>query len=530
MEIDTMSLHTSSTSADRARQLNVLVIDDDDHVRAALEQRLTAASMEVVACADGLEALARLRAGLSPDLIVLDLQMPEMSGWEFRVEQKKVPEWATIPVIVLSGDHSAQAEAIDATAYLTKPLEADVLISTVQRVCEDTQRRQALARASELNRLVSLGALVGGIAHEINNPLTFVFGSLDILQRQLVGLARPDLAAEPFSIATALRTLEHAKDGAERIAAVVRSASMFALADLESVDSVDVHDVLESSLQIASNEIRHGAHLVRAYGQVPHVLANPAKLGQVFLNLLLNAVYSIRDAQGRNHVLRISTALDGECVVVSITDSATTLDAGALACMFNPTTAITSGQTRMHFGLAVSREVVEEMGGRIEVETLQPKGTVFRVRLPSHTRSSFPPPAPRPPTRVKTGRASVVIIDDEPLMCELFAAMLSDAYDVAAFTSPRAALASILEGNFDVILCDVMMPELNGVDLYSRATRERPDVSERFVFVTGGAFTERARVFLRQTGRRTLRKPCERADLVAVIEQVLVSAERTQTH
>jgi two-component system, NtrC family, sensor kinase len=247
--------------------LKIMVVDDDEHVREALKLRLESSAGEVVCCATGAQALARLRQRALPDVIVLDLMMPDMDGWQFRIEQRKDPEWAAIPVVVMSGDHSAKAEAVDAAAYLTKPVDDEALVSTIARVARDAESKRAKARAAELDRIISLGTLIGGIAHEINNPLAFVFGSLDILQRQLVRLAAPQ-PVEPFSVASALRALENAKRGTERIAAVMRNASMFASADLESIEPIDVHEVLESSIQVASNEIRHGAHLVRSYASL----------------------------------------------------------------------------------------------------------------------------------------------------------------------------------------------------------------------------------------------------------------------
>jgi CheY-like chemotaxis protein len=513
------------------RRRKIMIVDDEEHAREALKLRLESRDDQVVCCAGGEEALAQLQMGSLPDLILLDLLMPDMDGWQFRIEQKKRPAWASIPVIVVSGDHSAQAEAVDAAAYLCKPLDEQELMQTVDRVAREADRNRALAQASELERLISLGSLIGGIAHEINNPLALLFGSIDVLQRQLVGLAQPAQASEPFSVAGALRALENARRSAERIAGVVQCASLFASADLESVESIDVHRVLESSIQVASNEIRHGAHLVRNYESLPHVRCNPARLGQIFLNVLLNAVYAIRDNGGRDHVIRVSTSLEESYVVVTITDSATELDAQTVARIFDPLSAATAGGARLHFGLAVSREVVQSMGGLIEVRTVEPQGVSFRILLPSdNSRSTYPPPAPKPPTRLASQRLPVMVIDDEPQLCELFSAMLSDQYDVAAFSSPRSALASMLQGNFAVIVCDVMMPELNGMEVYAQAIRERPELQERFVFVTGGAFTERARLFLRQTGRPTLRKPCSRSALLKVVGEVAATAAAQLQH
>jgi CheY-like chemotaxis protein len=142
------------------------------------------------------------------------------------------------------------------------------------------------------------------------------------------------------------------------------------------------------------------------------------------------------------------------------------------------------------------------------------------VTLPACERVSVPAPASRPPIRLTRQRSSVLVIDDEPLLCELLGAMLSEDYDVIAYSAPRAALAALLERDFDAVICDVMMPDLTGMELYDAAVRERPSLNERFVFITGGAFTERARLFLKQTGRPVLRKPCGRAELLEVVAHI----------
>jgi CheY-like chemotaxis protein/nitrogen-specific signal transduction histidine kinase len=505
----------------RAQRRRVMLVDDDDELRAALAFRLAAHCGDVVTYADAQEALEALRGGLHPDLIVLDLMMPGMDGWQFRVAQKSEPRLADIPVIVLSADGSAQAAAIDADAHLRKPIDGELLEQTVEEVATRAAARRAeRTRVEELQRLVSLGALLGGIAHEINNPLALVFGNLDILQRQLVGLVNPKRAAGPFSVAVAMRALERARDGAERVAAVVRSASIFASADLAGEETLDVHALLESAIQVASSEIRHGANLVRSYRDAPRVYGNPARLGQVFLNLLLNAVYAIHDEGGSNHVIRVSTECERECVIITVADSATCLDAEGTESMFDATSAAYARGPRLRFGLAVSRELVQEMGGSIEYLPSQPRGASFRVTLPACERVSLPAPPPKPPTRLRSERPTVLVVDDEALLCELLSAMLADRYEVSAFSSPRAALAALLEHDYDAVVCDVMMPTMTGMELFDAVVREHPRLAERFLFITGGAFTERARLFLKQTGRPVLRKPCARAELLEVIERI----------
>jgi CheY-like chemotaxis protein len=111
-----------------------------------------------------------------------------------------------------------------------------------------------------------------------------------------------------------------------------------------------------------------------------------------------------------------------------------------------------------------------------------------------------------------------MIVDDESMVCDALAALLARDYDVATFTDPHAALASMLDGPFDVFLCDLMMPELSGIDLYERLAAQRPELTERVIFLSAGVFTERARNFLATTRRAQLHKPVRRDELVDVIE------------
>lgn len=506
--------------------LRVMVIEDDHAVREGLGLLLEADGHSVVACSRAARALGHLREGPAPDLIVLDLLMPQMDGWEFRIEQKKEPRWASIPIIALSADRSAKARAIDAAAYLSKPIGDRLFLDTVRRVGREVLQGRSLARETEFHRLVSLGSLAGGLAHEVNNPLASVDGTLDLLQRQLVGLASPGHATEPFAVSNALRAVERAKEGIGRIADVMRCVSMFASADLDSIEPLDLHEVLESSLQVAANELRHCAELERDYDALAHVRGNPARLGQVFLNVLLNAVRSIRESGRREHTIRVSTTMDSDFAVVTIADSGATLGPESFKNVFDPLASVTAGKMGLHFGLAISREVVESMGGTIEVLPAEPVGTRFRMRLPSLSGITHAPPVRHAGSRAAAKRPAVLVVDDDPMICEVLAAHLSEAYDVAAFTSPRAALASMLDGNFELILCDVMMPGLNGMELFARAVRERAELEERFLFITGGAFTERTRVQLRESKRPILHKPCSRAELLETVHANITSVRQ----
>lgn len=499
----------------------IAVVDDDDDLAEAIAHILGRHGYASKCWTDARDALEHFKSGACPDLVLLDLLMPHMNGWEFRLALKRDPRLASIPVVAMSIDHSAQAAAIDVHAYLRKPFDDVLLLDTIDELISDTTSARRRARAAELDRLQSLGSLAAGIAHEVNNPLTFVLGNLELAQDKAAALQARLTGPEAFSMVGICQLLSRAQRGADRITDVVRRVSIFARADSATETGIDVLDVLESSLQLAANEIRHCARLERDLRSVSMVRGNPTELGQVFLNLILNAVRAIGEHESDNHVITVRTEMTalGE-VLVTIADTGLGTSPALSAPLFD--LSRTSRQRRL--GLAVSEELIRGMGGAIDFESTRHNGSIARVRLPAFSspvaRVTTAGPATRVPVR-KPGRACVLVVDDEPLMCELILELVGDAYDIATFTDPGAALASMLEGSFDVIFCDLMMPGVSGNDLYERVVTQRPELANKFVFISGGAFTERAREFLATTRLPQVSKPFTREALVNAIESQL---------
>jgi CheY-like chemotaxis protein len=251
------------------------------------------------------------------------------------------------------------------------------------------------------------------------------------------------------------------------------------------------------------------------------VRGNAIELGQVFLNLTLNAVRAIGEQPSDNHVITVRTAMTalGE-VLVTIADSGL----GSAPAIGTPLFDLSSATRQRRLGLAVSEELIRAMGGTLEFESSRHPGSIARVRLPALTAPPSPVSRPAPVKSVPTRRAErvcVLVVDDEPLMCELILDLIGDEYDIATFTDSRAALASILDGSFDVIFCDLMMPGLSGNELYERVLTQRPELASKFVFISGGAFTDRAREFLETTQLPQVQKPFTRKALVNAIESLL---------
>lgn len=523
------NVQVRDTCADQAgRPLQIMLVEDDDDLRKTVTRLFETSGFAVDGFRRATDALSQLHRGMSPDVILLDLRMPDMNGWQFRIAQKRERNAAEALLVVCSGDLSEQALAIDADAFLPKPLDAQVLLDTVQRLVDARLQERARARASKFDRLRSLGELVGGIAHEVNNPLAAVVGNLELAQERAEQLAEQLSGAQYANLLGLRDLLSSAQRGADRVADVVRSVSMFAHADTTVTTVLDVHEVLESSLQVASNQIRHCARLTRHYAPVPPVVGNAAQLGQAFLNLLLSAVHTIREQEGGEHEIEVRTET-GELgdAIVTISDTGQAGESSLRASIFDPCFPINERAASQGFGLAISRELIHVMGGSLEIETGPDMGSSVRVRMPRSlaapaSRATTVLPAPMVPTPYAGhARPKLLVVDDEPMICDLVSAMLEDVCDVSAFADSRAALTSLLDGTFDVVLCDLMMPDLTGMELYDRVVAERPELAQKFIFISGGAFADDALRFLANTTRPQLKKPFRRAELLRHIERLI---------
>jgi CheY-like chemotaxis protein len=191
-----------------------LVVEDDEAIRASLVEFLTEEGATLATAGHGREALDALRVGRRPDLILLDLMLPVMDGWEFRVAQRADPQFSTIPLIAMSADHSAKAHAIAADGYLAKPIDLPALVANIRGVL----RQNAEKRLAAADSTAAFAILAAEIAHEINNPLTYVLANLQVLADRFPAGSRDPERAELHDL------VADAVEGAERIRRVVKEA------------------------------------------------------------------------------------------------------------------------------------------------------------------------------------------------------------------------------------------------------------------------------------------------------------------
>lgn len=380
-----------------------------------------------------------------------------------------------------------------------------------------TDRARLQQQLTQTERLASLGTLAAGVAHEINNPLTVMTLGLEALGVRL-NKAAPRLEAE--SHADMMEILNELRSGVERVAGIVRELKSFSRADNESIGPTDVVTVLASAIRMTAHQIRHRARLSTEYGEVAWVVGDARRLEQVFINLLMNAAQAMPEGRAENRI-DIRTYTTNGRVAVEVRDNGVGISEENMNRIFDPFFTTKSVGEGTGLGLSITHEIVKRFGGEILFESELGKGTSVRVLLPVSTEQGATNSANESPLSERNEpRARILIVDDEASLLSSLRMLLNESHDVTTVTNGEAASALLLQGSpFDVVLCDVMMPGVSGMDLHARIAASRPDLVRRIVFMTGGACTDSAKNFLKTIANRVLQKPFGIADVEEIVRE-----------
>lgn len=426
---------------------------------------------------------------------------------------------------------------------------APLLQATVR---DETEVRKLHAMLSQADRLSSMGMLAAGVAHEINNPLLYVLYNIETVAEELPKLAvaverclvalRAELGdegvakvlgdaaslLEASTLTEVIARVQEALSGTQRINKISRAIGAFSRVESTERSAVDLNYTIECASTMAATDIRFRAQLVLDFGELPPVWASEGKLSQVFLNLLINAAHAIDEGNVANNFIQIRTWALGDDVFAEVKDTGKGISEANLARIFEPfftTKAIGVGSG---LGLPICRNILSEFGGDIQVESALGVGTRFVVRLPKQKGASIAPrvkPASEAPEVPKV-RGRILVVDDEPAICAMVVRMLGAEHVLVTAGSGEAA-RRILEGDqsFDLILCDLMMPDSTGMDLHQWLVAENPSTAEKVVFVTGGAFTPQASEYVTRVGNVRLDKPYEAAALKRFVSERVAAAQ-----
>jgi len=438
------------------------------------------------------EDLERLLRATSHVTLGLD----HTRGWRHRARDGRLFQ---VEIISYPVRHAGRACELVLAHDVSDRVEAE-------RALEEMRAQVALS-----DRMASIGTLAAGVAHEINNPLTFVLANLAFVEDRLPGLAGED---DP----TVREALADAADGARRVQGIVGDLKSFARGDDTAVGPVDLARVVASALALAANELRHRARIEVDVESAPPPLANQARLGQVILNLVVNAAHAIPEGDAAGNAVRISARREGDRVAIEVADTGAGVPAEIRARIFDPFFTTKPFGEGTGLGLWVCRRILTGLGGTIALLPNAGRGATFRVTLPAARSAPAPEPAPPARATAPSRRVRVLVVDDEPLVGRALQRSLREQADVQVEESAPAALARLERGErFDLVLSDVMMPELPGADFHAALERIDPALARKVVFMTGGAFSAREQEFLARVPNVCLEKPLDLVRLRALV-------------
>jgi signal transduction histidine kinase len=526
------------------RPLRALLIDDSEEEAQLILAALRAGGFDVHH--QRVETAEEMRLALQSaawDVALSDYSMQRFNALDALDILKE--RHLDLPFIIVSGtvgeEPAVEAMRLGAHDYLLKAKLTRLVPAVHREVREAAVRAERNTMQEQLmmaDRMVSIGTLAAAVAHEINNPLATLMANLEFLAQDIADFmadarGRASPAQRPATdwlswistrSARIAQPLGHAREAAERVRLIARDLKVFSHPDDDRRGPVDVERVLESSVRMSWNEVRHRARLNRDYGPVPLVFANEARLGQVFLNLIVNAAQAIPEGSADHNEITISThVLDADRAVVEIHDTGAGIPADVLPRIFDPFFTTKPVGVGTGLGLSICRRIVTEFGGEISIESEQYRGTTVRVILPiaiSEVTEELTPKAglSAPPPRM----AKILVIDDEPLLGDVLRRLFASEHHVVADTEARVALRRMTDGErFDVVFCDLIMPVMTGYELHAELRRLAPAEAEKIVFMTGGAFTPAAREFLASVPNARIEKPFDLTKVRALVRSLL---------
>lgn len=383
-----------------------------------------------------------------------------------------------------------------------------------QKVLERTAKleeiQQQLLRAA---RLSALGQLVVGVAHEVNNPLTSILGFSDVLlsRRDLDPRLRPQV--------------ETIRAEALRLKNVVSNLTGYSQQTRPRVSRFDLRTLLARLTDLRAYQLRAGRIRleIAAPSEPLWVEADADQLLQVLFSIVLNAEQAIKAAREQGTIRIEAKTDDGRCLV-SIRDDGIGMDDATLARIFEPFFTTRAGGHGTGMGLAVTRAIVEQHGGEIAAASAPGRGSCFRLTLPTAAPPGRPEPKPaasEPQNAAIKPRRQALLVDDEPGILDLAAHALASRGWRCTAVEDATKLAGALDGHaYDVVLCDLRMPGISGLQVLRLLRQERPELARRFILMTGdpSEVTTDAAEF---AGMELLRKPFTVAQLYAVVDAAL---------
>ncbi len=439
-----------------------------------------------------------------------------------------------VPVIAIVADEKAGAKALSrgASHVLVPPLDSPMVRLALRAAfaarprpktthppatSDDTKAIEN--RLHHSARLATIGEISAAVAHEINNPLQFMSVCLDELRLKLGKTMPGHQGADLRSL------LDDALEGVDRIRSITVELLPFARSSPSEIEEVDVNKTLMRALRMMRNDLRHRAQLICNLEDVPNLHGDPRRLAQVFTNILLNASQAIEEGKADENLIRVDCRHVGQEIIITISDSGMGIPDDHLERVFERFFTTKPSGSGTGLGMSVSQEIISNHGGRIDIASSVARGTEVTIMLPVTTalqRRAISTEPPRDPGR----SLRILAIDDDLLVLKAYRRSLGRHHNMTFASDGEDALAVLeTEHDFDVILCDLMMPNMDGPRFFEALARHHPNFLDRIVFCSGGTFTPRAEQFVSDCDCPLVHKPIHSSELLKVLFETVDRAD-----
>ena len=479
----------------------VLIVDDDEIMREAATESLTSAGFEVLVAMNGrmaVEAVARRR----PDIILMDVMMPEMGGFDATRAIRQMPDGEQIPVLFMTAlddlDSINRAFEVGATDFITKPITWVILVERIRFMVRSVrmmdEQRKLQEELVQAQKMEVLGTLAGGVAHDLNNVLSGIVSYPDLLLFQL-----PD----PSPLRKPLETI---KKSGQKAVAIVQDLLTLARRGVASTEIVNLNEVVGdylSSPEHAKCMLHHPKVRIqsRLDDQLPNIVGSPVHLSKTVMNLITNAAeampaggtISIRTRAGRiDETAAGKPAIKpGDYVMISIADTGIGMSAKEKEKIFEPFyTKKKMGRSGTGLGMSVVWGTVNDHNGIVDVASVEGKGTTFRLYFPATRRQRGHEQPASPLESVRGNGETVLVVDDVEEQRDIACTMLTQlGYQVSTVDSGEKAIEYMRTHRADLILLDMIMdPGINGLETCRQVLRMHP--GQRVVLTSGHSPTD----------------------------------------
>ena len=415
-------------------------------------------------------------------------------------------------------ERSFDRSPLDVLAFLVNAT-AEELGALYAELKATNERIERQAQATVNERLAATNTLAAGVGHELRNPLGVVAGNLEFLSEQ-VGQLDCDPAL--------LRAIEDSREAVDNAARIATELSLLRPSSLSRHRVVPIGVVVDRAIRMVRNVADHHATLDVSSADNPAALVDAARLGQVVVNLIHNAALAmpVDRPVAQNLITVWSGPISDTEVAITVTDNGVGMSEDVKRRIFEAFFTTRPVGEGTGLGLAICQRLIDDQSGRLDFESEEGIGSTFRVVLPRTTETTSPEePEPEDAAPVDelldaVAGTRVLLIDDEPLFQIVIKHMLGDGVEFTATTSGVEGLDLLRSRDFDVVLSDVMLPDLDGRAIYQALEDEGLDVVSRIAFITGGSFSEGTQAFLESVDAPVLGKPFSRSEILTTVAQL----------